>query len=62
MPVKIAATRLGLPAAWLIAEAKEGKIPALVAGRRISVNPAAVERILLERAQCAPPPGEAVNA
>jgi hypothetical protein len=44
------ARRLGLPAAWLKAEAKAGRIPSLRAGRRLLFNPEAVERVLLERA------------
>lgn len=44
------ATRLGVPAAWLRSEAQAGRVPHLRAGRRILFNPAAVERVLLERA------------
>ena len=44
------ARRLHLPAAWLMAEAKAGRIPSLRAGRRTLFNPEAVERVLLERA------------
>lgn len=50
IPVKHAAVRLGVPAAWLRAEALANRIPCLVAGRRILVNPQAVARVLLDRA------------
>jgi hypothetical protein len=43
--------RLGLPAAWIKAEAKAGRIPSLRAGRRLMFNPGAVESILIERAK-----------
>ena len=48
------ARRLRLPAAWLEAEAKAGRIPCLRAGRRTLYNPEAVERVLLERAASMP--------
>ena len=44
------ARRFHLPAAWLKAEAKAGRIPVLRAGRRLLFNPEAVERVLLDRA------------
>ena len=44
------ARRLRLPAAWLKAEAKAGRIPALRAGRRLLFNAEAVELVLLDRA------------
>jgi len=51
VPLKVAAIRLGLPAAWLRAEAVAGRVPCLRAGRRLLVNPPAVERALLDRAR-----------
>ncbi len=44
------AHELGLPLAWLKAEAKAGRIPSLQVGRRLLFNPEAVERVLLDRA------------
>ena len=49
LSIKRAAPRLGVPAAWLQAEALAGRVPCLLAGRRLLVNPEAVERVLLER-------------
>lgn len=46
-----AAIRLGVPAAWLKAEARAGRIPHLQAGRRVLFNLAIVEQALLERAE-----------
>lgn len=46
-----AATRLGVPIAWLRAETEAGRLPALHAGKRVLVNVEAVERALLERTQ-----------
>ena len=51
LPLKRAAVRLGVPAAWLRAEADAGRIPHLRVGRRLLVNPQAIERVLLDRAQ-----------
>jgi hypothetical protein len=51
LPLWRAAVRLGVPAAWLRAEANAGRVPCLRAGRRLLVNPSAVERALLERTQ-----------
>jgi hypothetical protein len=51
LPIRHAASRLGVPGAWLLSEAKAGRVPSLRAGRRWLVNPAAVERVLLDRAQ-----------
>ena len=42
--------RLNLPAAWLKAEAKAGRIPCLRAGRHLLFNPSAVTRTLASRA------------
>jgi hypothetical protein len=41
---------LRLPAKWLKAEAKAGRIPSLVAGRHLLFSPQAVHHALLERA------------
>ena len=46
----VLARRLGLPAAWLKAEALAGRIPSLKAGRRMMFEPDAVERALRQRA------------
>ena len=51
LPLKDAAYRLGVPAAWLRAEADAGRVPHLRVGRRLLVNAEAIERVLLERAQ-----------
>ena len=48
------ARRLGVKARWLRAEAEAGRIPHLKAGDRILLDPAAVERVLLERARSKP--------
>ena len=50
IPLQRLAQRLGLPAAWLRAEAEAGRIPSLRAGRRLLFNPEAVEDALIERA------------
>ena len=50
IPLQRLAQRLGLPAAWLKAEAEAGGIPSLRAGRRLLFNPEAVEHALIERA------------
>ncbi|MGD0464869.1 MAG: hypothetical protein ABSB74_20485 [Tepidisphaeraceae bacterium] len=55
-PLRRAAMRLGLPPSWLRAEVIAGRIPALRVGKKILVNPEAVERVLLDRA------GEAASA
>ncbi len=49
IPLQSLAQRLGLPAAWLKAEADAGRIPSLRAGRRIVFSAEAVEAVLLER-------------
>jgi hypothetical protein len=51
LPLRRAAVRLGVPMAWLRAEADAGRVPHLRAGRRLLVNPEAVERALLKRAR-----------
>jgi hypothetical protein len=53
IPLHALSRRLGLPAAWIKAEAEAGRIPSLRAGRRLMFNPDAVERILIERAKAA---------
>ena len=50
VPAHQAASRLGVPAAWLKAEAKAARIPHLMTGRRLLLNVATVERALLSRA------------
>ncbi|MGD8453218.1 MAG: hypothetical protein PVJ57_15475 [Phycisphaerae bacterium] len=50
LPLRRAAARLGVPAAWLRAEAHAGRVPHLRVGRRLLFNPAAVETVLLDRA------------
>jgi hypothetical protein len=50
VPLHEAATRLGVPAAWLKAQAKAGRVPHLAAGRRILFNVALVQQALLSRA------------
>jgi hypothetical protein len=59
LPLRRAAVRLGVPAAWLRAEADAGRVPCLRVGRRLLVSPQAVERVLLDRAQRSA--GEGVN-
>lgn len=49
--VERAASRLGVPAAWLRREARSGGVPSLQAGRRILLNPDDVERVLIDRAR-----------
>ena len=51
IPLHALSRRLGLPAAWIKAEAEAGRIPSLRAGRRLMFNPDAVERILIDRAK-----------
>lgn len=46
-----AAARLGVPAAWLRAEALAARVPYLRVGRRLLFNTEAVQRALLDRAQ-----------
>ncbi len=51
VPIGKAAEILNVPASWLLAEAKAGRIPCLWVGkRRLRVNPEAVGRVLAERA------------
>lgn len=50
IPLRRAASRLGVPIAWLKQEAEAGRLPHLKIGRRFVFNLAAVEVTLLERA------------
>lgn len=52
--LKVAATRLGVPAAWLKSEAEAKRIPCLRVGRRMLFNVGQVERALLEKAEATP--------
>ena len=45
------AARLGVPIAWLKAEAEAGEVPHLKVGRRLLFRSDEVERVLLERAR-----------
>ena len=51
VPLRRAAARLGVPAAWLRAEAQAGRLPCLRVGRRLLFNPDSIEAALLERAE-----------
>ncbi len=51
LPLRQAAVRLGVPAAWLRTEAKADRIPSLRAGRRVLFNIPLVEQALFARAQ-----------
>jgi hypothetical protein len=50
-PLPIAATMLGVPAAWLQREAKAGRVPHLQAGRQILFNVDVVKQALVDRAK-----------
>lgn len=50
VPLEELAQRLKLSKAWLRTEAKAGRIPSLLAGKRRLFNPAAVEAALADRA------------
>jgi hypothetical protein len=61
VPLHIAATKNGVPVAWLKAEAEAKRVPFLKAGKRFLFNCDSLKRALLERADattCA----EVVNA
>jgi hypothetical protein len=58
LPLRRAAARLGVPVAWLRAEAVAGRVPCLRVGRRLLLNPAAVEDALMKRAGEAAQGGE----
>jgi hypothetical protein len=61
VPLRTVARRLGLPLAWLRAEADAGRIPVLHAGRAYLCDPDAVEAALLERARQGDVPKEEVR-
>lgn len=50
-PIPRIARLLGLPAAWLKAEAEAGRVPSLVVGRRRLARVDEVERAINERAK-----------
>jgi len=52
-PLKIAASRIGIPASWLKSEAEAGRLPAIRVGKRLLVNVEQVESALLEKAELA---------
>jgi excisionase family DNA binding protein len=52
-PVKIAASRIGIPASWLKSEAEAGRLPAIRVGKRLLFNVEQVERALLAKAEVA---------
>ena len=58
-PVRLVASKVGVPAAWLRAEAEAGRLPHLRAGRQILVAPEQIEKALLERASAARVPSKA---
>ena len=49
VPLRRAASRLGVPIAWLKAEAEAGRVAHLKVGRRLLFNLAAVECDLIHR-------------
>ncbi len=51
VPLDRAAAHLGVPAAWLKAEAKAGRVPHLKAGRRMLFHLGTVEQSLQVRAE-----------
>ena len=51
VPVQVAATRLGLPVAWLKAELEAGRLPGLQLKRRRVVNVDDVAQVLRERSR-----------
>jgi len=61
LPVHRMANLAGVPEQWLRDEAKAGRIPSLVIGRRVLFNPALVQRALLTLAE-KPTRQEAVHA
>jgi hypothetical protein len=50
-PVRAVAARVGVPAAWLRAEAEAGRVPHLRTGRQILISLEQAEQVLLQRAQ-----------
>jgi excisionase family DNA binding protein len=61
LPLRSMARRLGVPLSWLRAEAENGRIPALRAGRAWLCDPTAVEAALLARARQAAAPQQEVE-
>jgi hypothetical protein len=51
VPLLTAAQTLGVPAAWLRAQAQAGQVPVLKTGRRYLFSLPLVERVLLQRAE-----------
>jgi len=49
LPLDKAAVALGVPAAWLRAEAEAGRIPIIRAGRQMLANVRTLERVLNRR-------------
>ena len=49
-PAEAVARRIGVPAAWLKREARAGRVPCLLAGRRRLFNERAVRAALAQRA------------
>ena len=49
-PLRLVASRVGVPAAWLRAEAEAGRVPHLRAGRQILISREQAEQALLRRA------------
>lgn len=47
--INVMARRLGVPLAWLKAEADAGRVPCLRVSRRLLFHPETVERVLLRR-------------
>lgn len=47
--LRVAAVRLGVPASWLRAEVKSGRLPALVIGRRVLVDVEVLRGVLTKR-------------
>jgi hypothetical protein len=50
-PIRLVASRVGVPAAWLRAEAEAGRVPHLRAGRQILISLEQAEQTLLRRAE-----------
>jgi hypothetical protein len=48
-PLRATAARIGVPSAWLRAEAKAGRVPHLPAGRELLFDVDQVARVLRER-------------
>ena len=52
-PLKIAASKIGIPASWLKSEAEAARLPAIRVGKRLLFNVEQVKRALLEKAEVA---------